>query len=394
MPREASAARRGASDSAASRDRAPVCASTAPPPRSPLSDHRPHRRRQPHGAHGPREALRPRAFGRALRHARGGARGARTTARSRSSCSTCCSRTATASSFSRRSAQRPRPSGTAVSCCCRRRRRSAIACADSDRGRRLRRQAVRPRLRRRARPRAGCARRAGRDRSRRDRRSWSSTTASPFARRCGRARSARLPASSRPGAARRGCASPPSSRPSAIVVDGVMPGIDGATVIRRMRLDAALRADCRACCSPRPRTTAPSCARSTPAQTPSCARTSDLDVILARLAAMLRSAGDYRRADAAQPARAEARSWPWTTARPTCNGSPTRCARTATTSCWRAPARRRWRCSRVQPVDCILLDLLMPGLGGEETCRRIKASPDDARHSAHHADRPRGARRR
>ena len=30
-------------------------------------------------------------------------------------------------------------------------------------------------------------------------------------------------------------------RPSAAVVDGVLPGIDGATVIRRMRLDAALR---------------------------------------------------------------------------------------------------------------------------------------------------------
>ena len=28
----------------------------------------------------------------------------------------------------------------------------------------------------------------------------------------------------------------------------------------------------------------------------------------------------------------------------------------------------------VQPVDCILLDLLMPGLGGKETCRRIKES--------------------
>src|SRR5436190_977970 len=30
-------------------------------------------------------------------------------------------------------------------------------------------------------------------------------------------------------------------RPSAIVIDGMLPGIDGATVVRRIRLDAALR---------------------------------------------------------------------------------------------------------------------------------------------------------
>ena len=29
----------------------------------------------------------------------------------------------------------------------------------------------------------------------------------------------------------------------------------------------------------------------------------------------------------------------------------------------------------VQPVDCVLLDLVMPGLGGDETCRRIKQTP-------------------
>ena len=29
----------------------------------------------------------------------------------------------------------------------------------------------------------------------------------------------------------------------------------------------------------------------------------------------------------------------------------------------------------VQPVDCILLDLVMPGIGGQETCRRIKDVP-------------------
>ena len=29
----------------------------------------------------------------------------------------------------------------------------------------------------------------------------------------------------------------------------------------------------------------------------------------------------------------------------------------------------------VQPVDCVLLDLLMPGIGGRETCRRVKSAP-------------------
>src|SRR6202043_584033 len=29
----------------------------------------------------------------------------------------------------------------------------------------------------------------------------------------------------------------------------------------------------------------------------------------------------------------------------------------------------------VQPVDCILLDVIMPGIGGQETCRRLKSVP-------------------
>ena len=29
----------------------------------------------------------------------------------------------------------------------------------------------------------------------------------------------------------------------------------------------------------------------------------------------------------------------------------------------------------VQSVDCILLDLIMPGLGGRDTCQRIKSAP-------------------
>ena len=29
----------------------------------------------------------------------------------------------------------------------------------------------------------------------------------------------------------------------------------------------------------------------------------------------------------------------------------------------------------VQQVDCVLLDVMMPGIGGRETCRRVKAVP-------------------
>ena len=55
----------------------------------------------------------------------------------------------------------------------------------------------------------------------------------------------------------------------------------------------------------------------------------------------------------------------------------------------------------VQPVDCVLLDLLMPGIGGRETCRRVEERARHARYSGRDADRGRrsrgddpGARRR
>ena len=48
-----------------------------------------------------------------------------------------------------------------------------------------------------------------------------------------------------------------------------------------------------------------------------------------------------------------------------------------TTSCIAARERRRGPrlLLTTELVDCILLDMLMPGMSGEELCRRIKASP-------------------
>ena len=154
----------------------------------------------------------------------------------------------------------------------------------------------------------------------------------------------------------------------------MLPGIDGATVIRRIRLDAALRGlPCLLLTGSEERDAE---LRALDAGADAFVRKDeDIEVILARLSAMLRSAGaQSRRRRARQACSARRRSSPSTTA-----DLPARARRRAA----RGGLRRGPRALRrggaellaVQPVDCILLDLLMPGMGGQETCRRIKSAP-------------------
>ena len=79
-------------------------------------------------------------------------------------------------------------------------------------------------------------------------------------------------------------------RPTAIIVDGELPGIDGATVIRRIRLDAALRQlPCLLLTASEDRGAE---VRALDAGADAFVRKDeDVPVILARLKAMLRSAG-------------------------------------------------------------------------------------------------------
>jgi len=162
--------------------------------------------------------------------------------------------------------------------------------------------------------------------------------------------------------------------PQAVVVDGVLPGIDGATVVRRLRLDAALR---RTPCVLLTASDVPGAELGAlEAGADAFVRKDDgIPVILARLAAVLRATPLW-----------ESGSEPDSVLGPkrvlAVDDSPTflhELAAALQGEGYDVVLARSGEDAldllAVQPVDCVLLDLLMPGLSGEETCRRIKGAP-------------------
>ena len=164
------------------------------------------------------------------------------------------------------------------------------------------------------------------------------------------------------------------ARPGAIVVDGLLPGVDGATVVRRIRLDAALR-------------DVPCLLLTASADTDAELHVLDagadafvrkgenVSIVLAKLAATLRQSGATNAIDQIGSLHGPKKVL-------AVDDSPTYLDQVAT--CLRAEgyevilARSGYEALDLlatQTVDCILLDLLMPGLDGHETCRRIKAAP-------------------
>jgi two-component system NtrC family sensor kinase len=164
-----------------------------------------------------------------------------------------------------------------------------------------------------------------------------------------------------------------NARPAAIVIDGVLPGIDGATVIRRIRDDAVLR-----------RTP---CILLTGSEEWSdelkaldagadayVRKEEDTRIILARVTAVLRSAGAPSPVGTTSSLYGPKRIL-------MVDDSLTHLHEVAAQLRQEGydvvPARsgeEALELLAVQQVDCILLDLVMPGLSGQETCRRIKGS--------------------
>ena len=165
-----------------------------------------------------------------------------------------------------------------------------------------------------------------------------------------------------------------SLRPDAIIVDGVLPGIDGATVIRHVRLDAALRdvpcllltasedkgAELRALDSG-----ADAFVR----------KEDDIEVILARLAAVLRRAPTRGASDETRSLRGPKRILAVDDSLTYLHELTEALKGEGYDVVLAKSGEEAIDLLAVQAVDCILLDLMMPGLGGQETCRRIKAAP-------------------
>jgi len=161
-------------------------------------------------------------------------------------------------------------------------------------------------------------------------------------------------------------------RPVAVVVDRVLPGIDGATVIRRLRLDAALRGTPTLLLTSSTGKEHELSALDAGADAFAHKR-EDVSIVLARLWAILRASSQ----DAPEAASLLA----------TKNILLVDDDPEYREALGDALGEAGFRIASAQsgeealellaalPVDCILLDRSMPGMGGLEACRRIKASP-------------------
>ena len=163
-------------------------------------------------------------------------------------------------------------------------------------------------------------------------------------------------------------------RPRALIVDGVLPGIDGPGVIRHVRLDAALRGV--PCILLTATKSIDAELRALDAGADAFVhKDEDLDVILAKLHAALRATTADQVLDETASLLAPKRIL-------AVDDSATYRELVATALRGEGfevisarSGEEAIELLAVQSVDCILLDLIMPGIGGKETCRRLKASP-------------------
>jgi DNA-binding response OmpR family regulator len=164
-------------------------------------------------------------------------------------------------------------------------------------------------------------------------------------------------------------------RPAAIIVDGIMPGIDGATVVRRIRQDAALRRT--PCILLTASEDMADELRALDAGADAYVRKDDGNtVILAKLMAILRSVGAPATHDSTASLFGPKKVLAVDDSPTYLNSISEQLRAEGYGVVLARSGEEALELLAAQSVDCILLDLLMPGLSGEETCRRIKNSPE------------------
>jgi DNA-binding response OmpR family regulator/anti-sigma regulatory factor (Ser/Thr protein kinase) len=164
-----------------------------------------------------------------------------------------------------------------------------------------------------------------------------------------------------------------ANRPGAVIVDAVLPGLDGPSVVRRLRIDAPVRQT--PCILLTGAGGADAELRALDAGADAFVRKEEgIEMLLARLAAVLRSAGgagvERDTASLLSPkkilaADRDAASLDELAAALRDEGHDVIQARSG---------EEVLQMLSVQAVDCILIERDVPGLGGAEACRRIKRS--------------------
>jgi two-component system, NtrC family, sensor kinase len=162
-----------------------------------------------------------------------------------------------------------------------------------------------------------------------------------------------------------------SVQPSAIIVDGSMPDMDGPSVVRRLRLEPALRAT--PCLLLTDTSSKEAEVSALEVGADGSIKKDDVAMIVARTGALLRSATALPHAQKKLvPKRIltvddDPDYLELVCGRLRKRGYDVTCA---------ASGEEAIKLLAVQPVDCILLDRTMAGLGGVETCRLIKEKPE------------------
>ena len=162
-----------------------------------------------------------------------------------------------------------------------------------------------------------------------------------------------------------------AQRPDVAIIDSSLPDIDGGTVIRRLRFDAALRST--------------PCLLLTGSQEQDAEvkafeagadafvrKEQDAAVILATLAALLRRSVPVPGSDATTSLLDPKKILVVDDSLTFLNETADRLRREGYDAIPVRSGEEALELLEIEKVDCILLDLIMPGLNGQETCRKVK----------------------